>query len=278
MTDAGSLVGTAEYYEVVWPLDRRDYLTVENYPLVNAEPPAPAITPITVANQAAGDGRRLAAKALLRGAHCPRKRIIELLRISKWTLERIAQRKTVADTPDPKVLEMAHACLEESSSRGSTPEERAAALAWLRTPTLASADTVKSCTPEDPPVVVLPAPEAAIPEKRNTTIASADSSASPSSPRRLRVSSSPAPATTTPAARAPTHGGGGGLSVEQMDALTTQQQRILRRSTVIDCVLRAEDLDAMTMRQAVRDLLEDIAAATHTIGTIVQQAARFESS
>jgi hypothetical protein len=196
MTDAGSLVDTAEYYEVVWPLDRRDYLTVESYPLVSAEPPIPANTPITVASQAAGDGRRLAAKALLRGAHCPRKRIIELLRISKWTLERIAQRTENS--------------YDAGTSSGGLP----------------------------------------------------------------RVASSRPPAKMKSAGGPATNGAHAGLALEQVHALTQQQQRILHRSVVLDCALKADALDPPTMREAVADLLADITEAARAIGVIVQQATR----
>jgi hypothetical protein len=173
---------------------------------------------------------------------------------------RIAQRKTLTGAPEPKVREMAHTLLEESLTRGGTVEERDAARAWLQTST---SDTAERCTSATAPANV---------EKQNTTFASAEPSPS-SSRRRPAVSASRPSATKAPVGQTIMNGAGG-LSSEQMDALTTQQQRILRRSTVIDCVLRAEDLDALTMRQAVRDLLEDIATATHRIGAIVQQATR----
>jgi hypothetical protein len=62
-----------------------------------------------------------------------------------------------------------------------------------------------------------------------------------------------------------------GFALEQVDALTHQQQRILRRSVVIDCALKAEAPDPPTMREAITDLLADITAAARTMGTILQQ-------
>ena len=64
------------------------------------------------------------------------------------------------------------------------------------------------------------------------------------------------------------------ISIEQVDALTRQQQRILHRSALIDCVLVAEKQggQTLTMGDAVAEFLADVIEAACTIGTILQTA------
>src|SRR5262249_4550110 len=56
-----------------------------------------------------------------------------------------------------------------------------------------------------------------------------------------------------------------GLALEQVHALTEQQQRILHRSVVLEWALKAETLDPLTMREAFADLLLDIITSARTI-------------
>jgi hypothetical protein len=94
-----------------------------------------------------------------------------------------------------------------------------------------------------------------------------------SSGGRPRVASSRPPAKMKSAGGPATNGAHAGLALEQVHALT-QQQRILHRSVVLDCALKADALDPPTMREAVADLLADITEAARAIGVIVQQATR----
>src|SRR5262249_13346550 len=65
-----------------------------------------------------------------------------------------------------------------------------------------------------------------------------------------------------------------GLALEQVHALTHQQQRTLHGSVVHDCALKAEALDPSTIREAFTDLLDDITTSARAIATILQQATR----
>ena len=69
------------------------------------------------------------------------------------------------------------------------------------------------------------------------------------------------------------------LALEQVDSLTHQQQRILQRALVIDCVLKADartgtsqdaENDTRTMSHALVELVEDVIEATRTIGAILR--------
>jgi hypothetical protein len=257
-------------YEVVWPLDRRHYLTVEAHPIImRAAPPAPAtpaITAITVASQTVVDGRRLAAKALLLGAHCSQRRVIALLRVSRWTLDRITHGKTVTGLPEPEVLEMAQTCLEESTNRGSTAEERQAARAWLQTPTIPTPITAE--TPDanvgrdvrNATAIVAP-PGAAV-----ATPAAADSG------RRPRVASSYPSAEMTSAVERAKNDAHASLALKHLETVSQQQRRILHRTVILDYALKAEALDLCMLRAALAELVSDINDAARAIGVIVQQA------
>jgi hypothetical protein len=63
------------------------------------------------------------------------------------------------------------------------------------------------------------------------------------------------------------------LTLDQLDALTRQQQRITHRSALVHYVLAAEKQDGqtLTLGDALAELLEDITDAAHTIATILQQ-------
>ena len=75
------------------------------------------------------------------------------------------------------------------------------------------------------------------------------------------------PARPTPHGPAPPHAA---LALEQVEELTRQQQRILHRPVLIDYVLAGGQ--ALTMGEALADLLADIIDAARAIGTMLQQA------
>jgi hypothetical protein len=185
----------------------------------------------------------------------------------------MAQQTPVTDIPQPEVLEMATAVVEESSSRGSTPDERAAALAWLRTSTIVTTITAKkSGTPD------FPTPDANV--GRDVRIANAIvdppgaavATPEPDSGRRPRVASSRPPAKMRSAGGPATNGAHAGLAREQLEAVSQQQRRIERRSLILDCALKT--LDPPPMREALADLVADISEAARAIGMIVGQATR----
>jgi hypothetical protein len=73
-------------------------------------------------------GRALAVHAFLRGAHCPPRRVTELFGVSGRTIGRDRHQPPVTAPP---ILEHAQTFITASADRGSTPEERAAALAFV---------------------------------------------------------------------------------------------------------------------------------------------------
>jgi hypothetical protein len=66
------------------------------------------------------------------------------------------------------------------------------------------------------------------------------------------------------------------FALDQVDELTRQQQRILRRSAVIHYVLAAEKQSGqpLTLGDALAELLADITEAARTIGTLLQTTTR----
>jgi hypothetical protein len=161
--------GDAGEFEVVWPLDRWHYLTVPD-PDVPADPPPLASTwaaggavarnesrttavTIGVSNgdghdqrvgdqRLDGDGhdppdrddstppqaRALAVRAFLQGATCREPRVRALLGVSARTLGRDRAHPLLTA---PAHLERAQTLIAASADRGSTVDERAAAIAWL---------------------------------------------------------------------------------------------------------------------------------------------------
>src|SRR4029450_12618167 len=83
----------------------------------------------------------------------------------------------------------------------------------------------------------------------------------PDSGRRRRVASSRPPAKMKSVGGAATNGAHAGLARHQLDAGSQQQRRVLRRTVILDCALKADALDPPTMREAVADLLGDITEA-----------------
>jgi hypothetical protein len=77
------------------------------------------------------------------------------------------------------------------------------------------------------------------------------------------VAVSPAPALDASSAS-------GGLALDQVQALTQQQQRILSRSILVACALKAETPDRAVLDGALADLLADITEAAFSIGVILQ--------
>ena len=75
-------------------------------------------------------GRTLAVHAFLHGAQCDDRRAGELLGVCRQTAGRDRARPPVTTPP---VLERAQTLIAASADRGSTPEERTAAAAWLTT-------------------------------------------------------------------------------------------------------------------------------------------------
>jgi hypothetical protein len=63
------------------------------------------------------------------------------------------------------------------------------------------------------------------------------------------------------------------LALEQIEALTREQQRIERRSLILGYAVAT--LDSVPLRDALAELLADINEAARTIGAIVQPVASF---
>ena len=132
-------------------------------------------------------------------------------------------------------------------SRGSTAEERTAAVAWLQQAGR-NEHQVAGALRRRPPG---PRPGASRRPVRPAANGSGRATA----------------ITHTPAADAPP-------PLPQVDALRRQQQRILHRSALVDNVLAAETRGGgpLTMGDALAELLADITEAARTIGTLLQTA------
>ncbi len=59
-------------------------------------------------------------------------RVSDLLGVSRWTIDRMADADLSPALRDRQLLEGARTCLAETAGRGSTVEEREAAVVWLR--------------------------------------------------------------------------------------------------------------------------------------------------
>jgi hypothetical protein len=269
--------------EVVWPRHKWDYLTVPD-PDVPAHPPALASTwvapsgprsvsgpaaapfeigvsngdgpdpaspsersPASVPDPTSSPGRALAVHALLQGATCRDRRVSALLGVSARTVGRDRAQPVLTASPN---LERAHTLIAASADRGSTPEERAAAVAWLT--------------------------EVARDEHHGELQAAAKPPASTSGDWKARGDApcptrqgAPRNVAATPTAVIPDPSAPGPLL--PVDALRRQQQRILHRATIIHYVLTGErpSSDPLTMGDALAELLADIAEAARTIGTLL---------
>jgi len=91
----------------------------------------PAEEATTASVDVAPHGRELAARALLATPDGSQQRVSDLLGVSRRTLGRMADVNLTTALRDPQGLEGARTCLAETASRGSTAEERDAAVAWL---------------------------------------------------------------------------------------------------------------------------------------------------
>ena len=152
---------------------------------------------------------------------------------------------------DPQALEGARTCLAETASRGSTAEEREAAVAWLEHVARDEHQAARvQALRRRPPG---PRPGAGRRPSRNGALTatamargSHDFTAAPHAPPPL----------------------------PQVEALRRQQQRILHRSALVDYVLAAETRGGgpLTMGDALAELLADITEAARTIGALLQPA------
>jgi hypothetical protein len=269
---------TVAHYEVVWPLDKRHYLSpalsesdVMSTAMASSEltpsdrrdqadDAITALNPMTASapstpSRPSTTGRDLAGRALLAGCSKPRTR--DLLGVSSRTVGRIADADLTDALQDAEAVEQARTCLAETASRGSTPAERDAAEAWLRE-TMRDARQVERV-------------RAKAISRRSATTATRHVPA-----RRPHRNGTATPAKPK-AEETPTPSG---LALEQVDELQRQQRRILHRSTVIDCVLKAEGLagpshgaaeDTRTMGNALIELVTDVIEASRTIEAILLQ-------
>ena len=237
--------------EVIWPLHRSHYLSpaladagidMHTEPEPSDRPSAPALRPVATS-------RDLATRALQAGANCSQQRVSRLLGVSRRTLSRTVDPDFVAALHDPAVVEQARICLADSASRGSAPEEREAAEAWLvhAVRDEQHVERFRRRTPSRRPVV-----------KRNGAGGAVKRPAvTPATPDAARPGPPPA-----------------AFACEQLDALTRQQQRIVHRSALLAYVIAAENRSgqALTLGDAIGELLADISEAARTIGTILQAA------
>ena len=203
-------------------------------------------------------GRALAARALLAGPDGSQQRVSDLLGVSRRTIGRIADAECSTGLRDPQVLEEARTCLAETASRGSTPEEREAAVAGLED---AARDErqVARVQASRRPAARRPRPV------RRHGGSTSEASTTKNRPETVGAHGSGSATPTAPPAPAP---------LTQVDALRRQQQRILHRSALIAYVLATEKRGGqpLTLGDALTDLLADITEAAGTIGTILQTA------
>jgi hypothetical protein len=221
--------------------------------------------------------KALAVRGLI-GGGCLQQRVSDLLGVSRRTIGRLADADCSIALHDPQLLEGARTCLEDTVRRGSTVEEREAAAAWLRE---AARDEhqveVKSLgnghQPERTvPKAVAVKPLVSISRNRKARVhahrptrngAPRNGSGNPQKvppgnlTARAVIPDPPAPAPL--------------IHVDDVDALRRQQQRILHRSALITYVLAAETRTGapLTLGDTLAELLEDIAEAARTIGTLL---------
>lgn len=248
--------------EVVWPLHRSHYLSpalaeagIDMNPEpdsleATATPSLPAATttePLVAAHGKLSRGRNLAARALLaRG--CLQKRVAELLHTSRRSVGRMVEADVTDALRDADMVAQARTCLADTMSCGSTPEEREAAEAWLVHALRDDqhAERFHRRTASRRPVI-----------KRN------GAGGSVKRPALIPVTHDASRPSPPPAA----------FPCEQLDALTRQQQRIVHRSALLAHVIASENRSgqALTLGDALGELLADITEAARMIGTILQQ-------
>jgi hypothetical protein len=211
------------------------------------EEPITVSTAITVVPEPSSSmlptvGRELTVRALL-AAGCSRTRIGRLLGMDRKTAARLSRVDVSAAMHNGDARAGARARLEASEQRGITLSERDAATAWLDRALL-----------EAPPAPV-------VEPSRSTRLAGRVPVARKNTTGRVNGKATTAhPPPARPA----------GLAPEQLHVLVEQQQRILRRSLVIDCAVKADALDPPTLRDVVAEFMSDVIAAARRIGAILQ--------
>lgn len=226
-------------YEVVWPLHRRHYLNVEE--------PITVGTAITVVAEPSSSvlptpnvGRELTVRALL-AAGCSRTRIGQLLNMDRKTASRLARLDVSAALHNGDAHSAARARLAASEHRGSTLKERDAATAWLDRALREPLAVVEPPRPTRVSVRMRPVARKAIGRASGKV-----------------MTAHPAPARPAD------------LALEQRQQLVEQQQRILRRSLVLECVVKADALDPTTLRDVVTEFMTDVITAARRIGALLQ--------
>ena len=151
---------------------------------------------------------------------------------------------------DSQLLEGERTCLDDTATRGSTVEEREAAVAWLQRAARNEHQVAE--------VQVLrrrrPGPRLGAGRRpRRNGGAHRNGNGPPTATTVMRAPDAPPP-------------------LPQVEALRRQQQRILHRSALIDYVLAAETRGGgpLTMGDALAELLADITEAARTIGALLQ--------
>ena len=239
-------------YEVVWPLNRWDYLTLQDP--VTMSTPGDESTPPPMPPS---PGRYLATPLL--ATACTQERVGALLGISRRSVGRTLALDVGAMLRDEEAVTVARTCLEDTESRGGTMGERDAAMAWLDR-ALREESPVERV---EPPSIVAPAVETPRPRRVSVRARHVARKTNSRVSGRLMAAVrrvSPAPCV--------------GLAPEQLHVLVQQQQRILRRSMVIAGAAKADALDPPMLREVIAEFLGDITEAARTIGTILQQAPR----
>jgi hypothetical protein len=264
---------SGEWYELIWPLDKRHYLSpslresdimsTASSELTSAnrrdpvDDPVDELTPIPTSSASSPSrpsttGRDLAGRALLAGCSKPRTR--DLLGVSSRTVGRIADADLTDAWHDADALEQARTCLAETADRGSTAEEREAAEVWLRE-TMRDARHVErgrsKAASRRPRVAPVTRHGPVHRPPRNGRAMSAQPQPAPSS-----NGARPQPAT----------------AFEEIDELRRLQQRILHGSTLVRYVLAAEQRSGqtLTMGEALAERLADVADAANKIGTLLE--------
>jgi hypothetical protein len=110
-------VNTSEL-EVIWPLHRWHYLSVQSD---HSLPPDPRRVNMNAVDESlsvtvAVRGRELAARALPVGAGCGQQRVSTLLEVSRRTIGRMTDAEGTTALQDPRGLEAARTCLAETRS------------------------------------------------------------------------------------------------------------------------------------------------------------------
>jgi hypothetical protein len=249
--------------EVIWPRHKSDYLFVPHPELVNMEtveaPLSPPIAAIAGRETVRHTGmpKALAARALL-GAECSQQRAADLIGSNRRTLGRMVETDLTTALRNPQALERARTCLEDTAGRGSTAEERAAAVAWL---TVAARDEHQV---EAKPVAVTPRVSTSRPRKargparRPTRTAVTRHGAATSTTNTSRPDAAPRP----PAALSPA-----ACTRDQMDGCGRLHRRIRVRADVIRRLLEPETTHD-DLLDIVLELLVDIRADAEALDTL----------